>query len=339
MQKIISHIVFLLYITISGYPATAQSRTPLYSIVVGRDGFYGTGNKNYTSIEVYLNNNSNDTLMFRSADCSNLLFSLNNNPYFHLAEDFCQQRTYIKAVLPPHRSEKMELYLTMDQNPDRDVRLHFNMELYRWTNNAADTHKGLLKILSDSIVLHYNKNHQQYSLLKEIDLYNEKASSILPNKDIYLITNNDSKLYTLTIESANISVPRDTILKNYKNKKFKKYRIITLPAVFRNESNDTLNFYSMTCSWEDFWDTNRSDVVLLRWPCENNMPKIIAVAPHQVYKRTLTIFYNTEVKRDTQYRISMSLLRYPTYIKHDVLFWPSEYVRFNKIWSNEISIP
>lgn len=113
---------------------------------------------------------------------------------------------------------------------------------------------------------------------------------------------------------------------------------MSVPISLINSSNDTLRFYSMTCSWFEFWGTEQPGIGLPSWACEKNVPEIIAVAPHSKYKTTLNITYDSIVKKGTNFRIYMSLLKAPDNAQRRWNFWPSDYVRFNKIWSNDLTI-
>jgi hypothetical protein len=330
-------IVFLVINVVS--ITLAQRPKSLYNIIAGRDGFSSFDGKNYLSIEVYLNNNSNDTLYYRGADCDNLLFSIKGNPYFHLADYNCHQGKYLKAALAPHRARKMELYLTMDKTPDRNVSILINMNLYKWTGDKAKQSKELVSgNMSDSVVMHYDINHQSYWPKDAFEIQKKKQRSILPDQNIHLLTNTDRQLYKLTIDKAKIGLPRDTIITNYENNKTKKAKVITVPVILHNNSNDTLRFYSMTCSWYSFFGTNSSGIGIPGWDCSKNITDFITIAPHKEYKKNLSIVYYPNINSGNRYRISMSLLKAPGNVKWTWNFWPEEYVRFNKIWSNELTI-
>ena len=333
-----SAIIIIFLITNFANKTFAQHSKALYSIIADRDGFSSFDGKNYISIQVYLNNNSNDTLYYRGADCYNLLFSIKKNPNFHLANDICNQSKYLKTSLAPHRAQKMALYLIMDKTPNRNVSILINMNLYKWTNDGATKRKELLSgNLSDSTVLHYNTNHQAYWPKEEFEILEKKERFILPDKDIYLLTDNDRKLYTLTVENAKIGAPRDTSITTANNKP-QKAKTVQVPLILHNNSEDTLTFYTMTCSWYTFFGTNNNVISLADWACEKNVPEIITVAPHKEYKRNLTIVYHSNLRIGSRYRVSMSLLKVSGNVKWTWNFWPEEHVRFNKIWSNEITI-
>jgi hypothetical protein len=317
----------------------AQSQKYPFEIIIDRDGFSSFDGKNYISITIFLNNNTNEILYYQGSDCYNVLFALKHNPYFHLTTDMCKNMVYSKKVLPPHRSQKMQIFLTMDKQPDKDVSLSVNMKLYKWAGNKINANEDELSgKLSDTTILHYNSNHQSFWPRGEFAILDKKEERILPNKDIYLLTDADRKLYKLTVDEKQITKGRDTIVKVFNNNTSKKATVVSIPISLNNDSNDTLRFYSMTCSWFEFWETNRRDIGISGWACDNNIREIVNIPPHQEYKKRLDIIYDSTVKRGNQYQISMSLLKSSNDVKWIWNFWPDEYVRFNKIWSNELTI-
>jgi len=189
--------------------------------------------------------------------------------------------------------------------------------------------------LSDSITLHYNKQHQIYYPYID-EMRDKKEERILPNKDIYLLNDEDRKQYILKVDENQISRPRDTVLRMLGNKT-KRAKSITVPVTVQNNSNEELKFYSMTCSWGDFFGTDSKDIGIPGWGCDKNVPNIITIAPHKKFKRNVNITYDSTIKGGRKYRISMSLLK-PDNTERDCFFSPEDYVRFNKIWSNEITI-
>ncbi|HTD39811.1 MAG TPA: hypothetical protein VK671_04265, partial [Mucilaginibacter sp.] len=92
----------------------AQSQKFAYEIIIDRDAFSSFGGKNYISLTIFLNNYTDETLYYQGTGCYNLLFKLKRNSYFHLATDICKNPVYSKIALPAHRSQKMQVYLTMD---------------------------------------------------------------------------------------------------------------------------------------------------------------------------------------------------------------------------------
>ena len=305
----------------------AQTPKSAYEIIIDRDGFSSFGGKSYTSITIFLNNNTDQTLYYQGADCNNLVFDLKHNSYFHLATDVCNTPVYSKMAIPPHRSQKMEIFLTMDKEPDKDVLLSMTMKLYKWEDSkvASQGKNALSGKLSDTIVLHYNDNHQAYSTRKEFETLDEKEKRILPDKDIYLLNDVDRKLYTLTADEKQITKPRDTVITTFRNNKSEKVKVINVPISVHNNSDDTLKFCTMTCSWYEFWDTDRPGVGLPNWPCDGNSPETVIILPHHKYEKRLAIIYNSTVKRGSQFRIRMSLLKATSDSKRNWFFGQSMY--------------
>jgi len=333
--------VFLIAIIFAASLASdsfAQIQKSNYEIIIDRDGFSSFDGKNYTSITIFLNNNTNEALYYQGSECYNLLFNLKNNPYFHLANDICKDAKHSEILVPPHRSQKMEVYLTMDKSPDRSVSLVISMDLYKWASNKNNGNKRpmLVNRLSDSITLHYNVKHQIYYPYNVFEMLKKKEERILPNKDIYLLNGEDRKQYILKVDENQISSPRDTVLRML-GKKTQRAKSITVPVTVQNNSNAELKFYSMTCSWSEFFGTDSKDISIPGWACESNVPNIIIVAPHKEFRRNVNVTYDSTIKGGRKYRISMSLLK-PDNTKRDWVFSPGDYVRFNKIWTNEITI-
>lgn len=119
--------------------------------------------------------------------------------------------------------------------------------------------------------------------------------------------------------------------------KAKRAKSVTVPVTVQNNSNEELKFYSMACSWSDFFGTDSKNISIPGWACDSNLPNIITVGPHKEFRRNVNITYDSTIKGGIKYRISMSLLK-PDKIKRDWFFSPEDYLRFNKIWTNGITI-
>lgn len=332
-------ILAIILVTNILHTALAQKRHSLYNMIVSAYNPTMLNRKNYLSIQIYLNNNSNDTLCYRGAESDNSLFSINRNPYFHLANLARQPKTYLEALIPPHRSQKMELYLTADRPTNHAVPIVINMKLYQWGKQINKKPPPLLGNLSTVSVLHYGRDYEPFWPESETKAFAKKEKAILPNKDIYLLTDNDRKLYTLNVENEKIGVPKDTVIfKNWHSKK-EKVKVVVVPVVLHNNSNDTLKFYSMTCSWYEFFGTNHTGVEPSEAICFKNIPDVVEVAPHGKYRKNLPMIYESSIKSGGSYRISLSILKASENEAQDwQRFYPWEYVRFNKIWSNEIIV-
>ena len=191
----------------------------------------------------------------------------------------------------------MEVYLIMDQSPDRSVLLIVSMDLYKWANNKTHSDKKQLFVnrLSDSLTLDKNAQHQNYSSYSDFEMLVKKEERILPNKDIYLLNNEDRKRYLLKVDENQISTSRDTVMRIF-GKKPKRAKSITVPVIVQNNSDEELKFYSMTCSWEDFFGTDDKGITIPSWGCDSNVPNIITVGPHKEFRRDVNITYDQTIK-------------------------------------------
>jgi len=54
-----------------------------------------------------------------------------------------------------------------------------------------------------------------------------------------------------------------------------------IPTTLKNNTKDTLNYLSMTCSWEEFYLVDNSKLEVEQKGCDKNMPKMLTLAPGQ----------------------------------------------------------
>lgn len=339
MRKYLKKVLITLVLGLCFLNSSFAQKQP-YEIIVDKDGFSYFKGHDYKNITIFLNNNTDETLYFNGTDCYNTFFSLTPNPYFHLADGICKNANYSKVALPPHRSQKMELYLQTDKQPNRNVLLNFKLDFNKliFKNNALQNLGSTHVQLMDSILLTYNSNFQQYYLFDDFEKEHKKKSRILPNKDIYLLTDGDRKLYTLTVNEGMIAKSHDTLVTLFRKNKSEKLKYIKVPIILHNNSKNTLKFYSMSCSWSDFYGTNSKDINISTGVCDKNVPEIIEIKPHSEYQQYLPIIYNSKLKKGEKYKISMSLNKCSNTNNSLWGFDIEEYTMFNKIWSNEVTI-
>ena len=70
--------IFTIFIVLTmGLANDSLAQTPKspYEIIIDRDGFSAFGGKSYTSITIFLNNNTDQTLYYQVADCNNAILS------------------------------------------------------------------------------------------------------------------------------------------------------------------------------------------------------------------------------------------------------------------------
>ena len=63
-----------------------------------------------------------------------------------------------------------------------------------------------------------------------------------------------------------------------------------------NNSSDTVAYASMSCSWDEFYFTDTSKVILKRQMCYRNGPVIVKISPHNKEEKILELIYKDEPK-------------------------------------------
>ncbi len=54
-----------------------------------------------------------------------------------------------------------------------------------------------------------------------------------------------------------------------------------IPTTLTNKSKDTLRYFSMSCSWQDFYSVDSRKLNIEPSLCEKNIPTILTIAPGQ----------------------------------------------------------
>ena len=87
-----------------------------------------------------------------------------------------------------------------------------------------------------------------------------------------------------------------------------KYGYLIVPLTFTNNTNQTLQYYSYSCSW---WDCYKLDCKDLIWnpsyPCPTNAPVLLTLAPHQKFETKLELKITHKVK-SFKYKIGFNLI-------------------------------
>ncbi|MGN6181308.1 MAG: hypothetical protein ACTHNW_19150 [Mucilaginibacter sp.] len=310
----------------------------MFALNYGMGGSYNMDGSGITYIIVntYLVNNSNDTLCYWGSDCHQTqFFSISKNPYLYLKDMDCKKETFVKCVLPPHRSVEIKVLLSKKKELDTIIPLNITMKLFKWRNNSLrPNNDDLISTLSDNLTLKFDKRHNSFSGKHDFEIKTQKDKIIPPDVNLYLLTDNDRKLYTLTVDQKKILAPRDTV-----NWSKKKVMIFKVPVTLHNNSNNTLRFLTMTCSWFEDFSFNIKNIQMYDWACESNFSIPEEIPPHGSFTRQLSVcFYPNQIKEGTKLRIAMSLT-IPQGKHLDFDLYPFRTSRFNQIWTNEIVIP
>ncbi len=164
-----------------------------------------------------------------------------------------------------------------------------------------------------------------------------EGSTKLPQPIFYQLTQTDKQSYTLSIGKP-LKIKRDTFIyklmpNGYQLKQIKEdYAVIQV--TFTNNSDDTLKYIGMSCSWWDIYRTDNPQITILQpnVECYKNGPTVIKIAPKASSVVTLTIL----LSKPTGFKIGMVLQKY-TDDKQPIYLNAIQTNNF--IWSNEVRLP
>ncbi len=198
----------------------------------------------------------------------------------HLADEECTNSAFEQIVLPPHRSLLMPLKLLVEKQAQEIVRLNVSMKFYRWFQSdhfTEDRKYHQPEVLTDTITLKYGKGGNAYYANEDWEEEGRKEKLNLPTTRLYLLTPEERKLYTVTADETKISKATEGEYSYLKKKVF------LIPVTIHNNSNDALKYYSMTCSWQEFYHIDNKNLAVLISPCDKNVPKEVIVPAHSVH--------------------------------------------------------
>lgn len=146
----------------------------------------------------------------------------------------------------------------------------------------------------------------------------------------------DHKNYIINIDQKCMSRSTPAMASAYPHKIFSK-----VVVKLSDNSNDTLRYLTMSCSWGDNFRTDNKNFAIVSWPCDSNFPIDRTVPPHKNELFTMYIAYSKTLKIDNAgFKIGMMIIKY----KRPFLdFLPYnkrvKYYATNTIWSNTVQIP
>ena len=113
--------------------------------------------------------------------------------------------------------------------------------------------------------------------------------------------------------------------------------IWTIPTTLTNVSKDTLKYFSLRCSWEDFYFVDNEKLHVLKSICEKNNPFVLKLAPGQHITRDIKLLITPTMDTTiVPFKVGFNLMRAnkPTseFKIKEVFF------KENVIWSNGIRI-
>jgi len=299
--------------------------------------FGGNADRKYEVLRAFIVNYSNDTLKFWSTNCQPTeFFSITNNDYMHLADEACNNSEFEQVVIPPHRSLLIPLKLLIKKQPHKIIKLNVNMKFYRWFTSShfiEDRKYHQVEILSDTIKLNFDKDGNSYYGNADRKEQEQKEKLNLPTTKLYLLTANERKLYTVTADESKISKAAKGEYSYIKGKLFHG-KVFHIPVTVHNNSKETLKFYSMTCSWQEFYHIDNKDIEVLMPPCESNTPTEVVVPAHSFHTEIIAFTCKkNSLKNPKHFRVGLNITKNAS---DDPFYSYNEERRlYNVVWSNE----
>jgi hypothetical protein len=130
---------------------------------------------------------------------------------------------------------------------------------------------------------------------------------------------------------------RELYIENHKSKSCKRGQTTFLitPSTLTNNTKDTLRYYSMSCSWQDFYSVDSNKLQVEGNECDKNIPTILTLAPGQ--SRTVEIkllISQTIDASEIKFKIGFNLMKVSG-TKNEFDFRELQ-KKENIIWSNTI---
>lgn len=112
-----------------------------------------------------------------------------------------------------------------------------------------------------------------------------------------------------------------------------------IPTTLTDNTKDSLKYFSMSCSWQNFYSVDNSNLEIEVTPCDKNVPTILTLAPSQ--SKTIEMRLLIRQKIDTseiKFRIGFNLMKLSKTQKIYDFDFKEEQKKKNVIWSNVISM-
>jgi hypothetical protein len=341
-------VLFLICFCAAFGTANGQSvKADIDSVRFFVDGCFYSGDSRggvHQVLTAYLINYTNDTLKYLGTNQRfKDLFSVSGSDALVLANDTNVEPLFEQMTIPPHRSKQIELKLSTAKKPQGTITLIVRLKLYKWFSsndfeNDLKFHQP--KVLSDKISFTFLENGLEYYTADYWAEKEKKDKLILPDIDLYLLTDRDRKILTVTVDENKISNPIDSVydpMELYS----KKSNLIKVPVIVHNYGDDTLKYLSMTCSWNDYYHVDNKMFNVYYSVCEFNTPCYVTVPPHGIQSEILEIIYDEKNLKDRRFKVGVNINKDPLKHKPVTMFEFSSGFQLrnnNIVWSNEIEL-
>jgi len=157
----------------------------------------------------------------------------------------------------------------------------------------------------------------------------------------YQLTEQDKHNYILTAGRP-LKIKQDTFIYKLTPGNFQpvqeKCDAVVIPVTFINNSNDTLQYIGMSCSWWDIYKTDSPQIYISEGDngCYKNGPVVIKVAPKTSSVVNLDIVVKKKQGQTANFRIGMVLEK--AVDGKSSLGFTLPQMSNNVIWTNEIQL-
>ncbi|MES2850382.1 MAG: hypothetical protein V4685_15090 [Bacteroidota bacterium] len=110
-----------------------------------------------------------------------------------------------------------------------------------------------------------------------------------------------------------------------------------IPTTLTNNTNDTLRYYSMSCSWQDYYSVDNQKLEVRGSDCDKNIPKILTLNPGQKKSVDIQLVISQPMDGpEIKFRIGFNLIIAPK--NKNSFDFEDGLEKKNVIWSNPISM-
>ncbi len=312
--------------------AIKQSKPLPRLLIIG--SYYATDfGGEYEVLSAFIVNDSPDTLKFWGTTCRlTEFFEVTKNDYLHLADDECNKAEFEQIVIAPHRSLQVPLKMLIDKQPREILHLKVSMKFYRWfafDHFIEEKKHHQPEMLTDTIILRYDSDGNSCYGKADFDEMKRKAKLNLPTTELHLLTVVERKLYTVTADEATISEVAEGVYPRTKEKVFR------IPVEIKNNSDDTLKYYSMSCSWMDFYHIDNENLAVFNSDCNKNVLKEVIVPPHSAHRDMVPFVCKAKnLKTPISFKVGLNVNKKIDYYTS----YEDELFVYNIVWSNKVQL-
>ncbi|BAU54720.1 hypothetical protein [Mucilaginibacter gotjawali] len=323
---------------LSAWFATTRAQTtkqPIASprlLIIGSYYAADSGGE-YEVLRAFIINYSDDTLRFWGSNCQpSEFFKITINGYMHLVDEECKKSVFQQIAIPPHRSLLIPLKLTVSKQPHELIQIKVSMSFYKCyaSNHFTEDRKNHRpEILTDTITLNYNKDGNPFYGKSDWEELKQKEKINLPTTKLYLLTADDLKHYTVTADVTKITKADED------EYSYTKEKVFQIPVTVHNNSDKTLRYYSMSCSWQEFYHIDNKNLEIVEPPCDNNVPKEVIVPAHSARTDIVPFIYKKSQKIKQRFRVGLNINKN---VEEDLFEGYDDELRiYNVVWSNEVT--